>query len=163
MGTEDLKKYIQDFVEENLEDEKYFVVDISIAGFLTGKKKIIVSLDGDEGVNIDVCGFISRKLGFHLEEEELIDTAYTLEVSSAGLDQPLVLFRQYKKNIGRNIQVKTQDKEAEIKKGILLTVDSDQIVIKEEIKQNGKGKKTTFVESLIPFSNIIETKVLVSI
>ena len=163
MGKEDLKTIIHDFVAEHLEDEKHFVVDISILGFDGGRKKILVSLDGDEGINIDVCGNISRKLGHMLEEEELIPTAYTLEVSSPGLDQPLVLLRQYKKNLGRKVQVTTNEEEHTTKKGELLIVESDHILIKEEIKQNGKGKKTTFVESLIPFANIIETKVLVSI
>jgi ribosome maturation factor RimP len=50
--------------------------------------KLIILLDGDNGIGIDECAQVSRHVGFHLEEENVIETAYNLEVSSPGIDTP---------------------------------------------------------------------------
>ena len=81
-----------------------------------------------------------------------------LEVSSPGLDTPLNLTRQYQKNIGRNVGIKLA--EAKAREGKLLSVNDDGITIEEKIKE--KGKKAEMIESFIPFTDITETKVLIS-
>jgi ribosome maturation factor RimP len=52
---------------------------------------------------------VSRHVGFHLEEENVIETAYNLEVSSPGIDFPLSSPRQYAKNVGRTLGIKMAD------------------------------------------------------
>ena len=59
--------------------------------------KILILVDGDEGITIDRCAEISRRTGATLEEQETMSDAYVLEVSSPGLEHPLKLMRQYKK------------------------------------------------------------------
>ena len=54
-----------------------------------GNQKVLVLIDGDEGVNIDDCSKISRKVGPILEEGDFMPGKYLLEVSSPGLDHPL--------------------------------------------------------------------------
>lgn len=71
-----------------------------------GSQKLVVTLDGDRGVMIDQCASISRQLGNKIEELDLIEGKYNLEVSSAGMGSPLKLPRQYKKNQGRTLNVK---------------------------------------------------------
>ena len=131
--------------------------------FLVGVKmhpngKLEILVDGDHGISIQDCAGISRHVGFHLEEENAIDHAYRLEVSSPGIDAPIMLNRQYQKNIGRNVQVKLQDGLE--KTGKLLEVTADYIIIEEKIKE--KGKKAVEQQSNIPFDYIITTKVLIS-
>ena len=105
----ELANQIKSIVEANLTDGSgLYIVDVLISGN-TGKQKITVLMDGDEGISIDQCASISRKLGFELEEKELVDSAYTLEVSSPGVDYPLVSQRQYEKNVGRLIQLILND------------------------------------------------------
>ena len=94
-----LEKTLISFIEKNLLDNQ-FLVDLKVS---SGATKISVAVDTEEGILIDACGKISRKLGDYIEEEELIEGAYILEVSSPGLDQPLLRIEQYKKNIEENL------------------------------------------------------------
>ena len=152
MGVE---KRIRELAEEKLADRPdLFIVDIKVVN----NAKIIVLLDGDEGVGIHDCALVSRHVGFHLEEENLIEHAYNLEVSSPGLDTPLLSDRQYQKNVGRNVVIKLTD-GSKIE-GKLLEVKVEGLLIAHSVKE--KGKKAQEVESIIEKSNIAETKVSVS-
>jgi ribosome maturation factor RimP len=72
--------------------------------------------------------------------------------------EPLLLTRQYHKNIGRELSVKLN--EGVVKEGKLLAVTESAILIEEKVKE--KGKKVQLVETQIEFNNIVETKVLIS-
>ena len=133
-------------------DSTLFVVDVTLTG-PKSYQKLRVFLDGDKGVTIDQCVEISRKLAKRLDEEDLIKDAYQLEVSSAGIDQPLQLLRQYHRNVGRMVKVfKTDGKEV---KGTLVSVNEREIAI--EIK----NKKVTEMSTIL-FQDIQHTKVLVT-
>lgn len=119
---------------------------------------LIILVDGDNGIGIAECVQISRYVGFKLEEEDVIKTAYNLEVSSPGIDTPLIMPRQYTKNIGRNLAIKMADGSK--REGKLNALTEDAILIEEQIKQ--KGKKAEIIESVIPLDKITETKVLIS-
>lgn len=154
----DLEAKINDYLQEIITDPNYFVVDIVVSG--SDKRKIIILLDGDEGVDIDFCASVSRQLSARLEEDEVMgDQAYILEVSSPGLDHPLMNERQYKKNIGREIKVETTDDA--IITGELLKVEPDFILVNQQKKEKG-SKKIKEEEVSIPFQSIKKTKVLVS-
>jgi len=131
-----------------------FLVDVK----MHSNGKLMILVDGDQGIGIDDCVAISRHVGFHLEEESVLETAYNLEVSSPGIDTPLVLPRQYTKNIGRTLSIKMDDGTK--REGILSSITEDAIVIEEKTKE--KGKKAETVEAVIPISKITETKVLIS-
>jgi len=146
---------VRELVEEKIADrDDLFIVSIKMHG--NGVLEILV--DGDRGIAIEDCVQISRHVGFHLEEENVIDRAYRLEVSSPGVDAPLSSLRQYQKNIGRVVRV--IDLEGTKREGKLLAVEEQDILI-EEVKKE-KGKKATVQEAEIPFDNIKETKVLIS-
>jgi ribosome maturation factor RimP len=150
-----IEKRVTELVEEKIADmPNLFLVDVK----MHSNGKLIVLVDGDNGIGIADCAAISRHVGFHLEEENVIEEAYNLEVSSPGIDTPLVLKRQYAKNIGRTVSIKMGDGTK--KEGELLTAGDDFIIITETIKQ--KGKKAETVESTIPTDKITETKVLIS-
>ena len=118
----------------------------------------MILIDGDNGVGIDDCVAVSRHVGFRLEEENVIETAYNLEVSSPGIDTPLTSLRQYLKNTGRNLSIKMADGTK--REGKLSGITEDAILIEEKTKE--KGKKAETVEAVIPISQITETKVLIS-
>ncbi len=133
-----------------------FLVEVLVSA--SGERqKITVYVDGDEGVSVETCAKISRKLAEALDEDNP-DLAYTLEVSSPGLDQPLKLERQYKKNIGRTVRVVLQDNQTV--KGRLVQVNPERITLAEETRTAGKKKETK--ERHITFTNIIKTNVLAS-
>ncbi|QHS55020.1 ribosome assembly cofactor RimP [Mucilaginibacter sp. 14171R-50] len=150
-----IEKRVTELVEEKIADmPNLFLVDVK----MHPNGKLIVLVDGDNGIGIADCVAISRHVGFHLEEENVIDTPYNLEVSSPGIDAPLTLKRQYAKNTGRTLAIKMNDGAK--REGVLKEVGDDFIVINETIKE--KGKKAVIIESNIPTDNITETKVLIS-
>lgn len=150
-----VEKRIRELIEEKIADRPdLFIVDIK----MVNNSKIIILLDGDKGVGIHDCAIVSRHVGFHLEEENLIDQAYNLEVSSPGLDTPLLLDRQFQKNVGRLLIIKLNDgKKVE---GELINQDDANIIIMETVKE--KGKKGKKVERIINRNEVSEVKVGVS-
>ncbi len=150
-----VEKRVIELVEEKIADRPdLFLVDVQ----MQGGGLLTILIDGDNGVAITDCVAISRHVGFHLEEENTIEQAYNLEVSSPGLDMPLKSLRQYQKNISRLLGVKLIDGSKH--EGKLLAADESGITIEENIKE--KGKKATLIQNIIPFTDITETKVLVS-
>ena len=117
---------------------------------------MLVVIDGDHGVNIDDCAKLSRELSKALDDASIFDASYMLEVSTPGLDQPLKLKRQYRKNIGRKLRVQRPDNSIE---GKLLEVFEDHIIVAQE---TGTGKKKVINSLEIQFSEIDKSFVLVS-
>jgi ribosome maturation factor RimP len=116
---------------------------------------IKVFIDGDKGVSIEKLVQYNRGLYRQIEEGNMFpNDDFSLEVSSPGLDEPLKLYRQYLKNIGRYVEV--TEKEGVIKEGKLLNVTETEIVIEEE---KGKGKKKETVQHTISFGDIKATKI----
>jgi len=151
----DVEKYVTNLVEEKISDrEDLFLVSVKFVPNI----KLSILVDGDEGISIKDCAAISKHVGFHLEEENIIEAAYNIEVSSPGIDSPLILDRQYIKNIGREVIVKLETGEKH--EGTLLNYTSTGITIKETIKE--KGKKAFEQETFFSIDSIVETKVLIS-
>jgi ribosome maturation factor RimP len=100
----DLNQKIKGWIDDYVGQGPIFLVDLLVT---QGARRTLISilLDTEEGVTIEECALLSRKLGHHMEENEWIEEAYNLEVSSPGLDYPLTQGWQFKKNIGRQIKV----------------------------------------------------------
>lgn len=150
------KERILELVEQSLADPAHFVVDVVVTS-RRGSNKVLVLVDGDKGIGIDDCAEISRKLSEKLDDEEALDDKYLLEVSSPGLDHPLILLRQYKRNIGRNVKVHLHD--GKLLEGKIVDVNDETLKLQQEI---GKGKKKELKEMDISFSDIKKTLVTVS-
>ncbi|WP_448702200.1 ribosome assembly cofactor RimP [Mucilaginibacter sp. AW1-3] len=156
MSEKKIEQRVAMLVEEKISDRPdLFLVDVK----MLPNRKLMVLVDGEQGIGIADCAAISRFVGFKLEEENVIEEAYNLEVSSPGIDTPLTLPRQYTKNIGRNVGIKMLDGAK--REGTLKSIDNDNIIIEEKVKAE-KGKKAVIQESIIPLSQIAETKVLIS-
>ncbi|MHA4809190.1 ribosome assembly cofactor RimP [Flavitalea flava] len=153
MGNE-IVKTVESMLEAIMADEPaYFLVDVRIKP----TNNIKVFLDGDQGISIEKCVQYNRALYKKLEEAGLFPgDDFSLEVSSPGLEEPLKLFRQYKKNIGRPVEVLIQDGTK--KEGRLMEVTEDGIII-EEVK--GKNKKKEVISHTFLFDNIKTTKIQV--
>ena len=153
----ELKHTIEEIVEKHLPDENHFIVEVKMAE-KSGKTLLNLLIDSDQGVTIETCARMSRLVSEELELKEFMPEAYTIEVSSPGLDYPLSSKRQYSKNIGRDLKVNfSADKEVV---GKLLEVDDDGI--KMLVKRKEKGKKATEEELAIPFEEVKKSVVQVS-
>ena len=150
-----MRKKVEELLNQALaEKPSLFLIDLSISE----ANQIRVVLDGDQGVSVQDCIDVSRAIEHNLDREE---QDFSLEVHSAGVSEPFSLVRQYKKNIGRNLQVKTAEETIE---GELVAVTDDSVTLKwkaREPKPVGKGKVTVQKEAVLPYNDIVEAKVMI--
>ena len=140
-----------------MKDDSYFIVDV-IAKAAGGRQKILILLDADEGVTIDDCAQLSRSVGHHIEENEVMENAYVLEVSSPGLDHPIKLLRQFKKNVDRNLKLLL--KEGKVIKGLLKEATEESLLL--ELESSKKKKDIVPSEMRVAMKEIEKANVLVS-
>ena len=137
------------------ENSSLFLISLNISD----QNHILVIIDGDEGVSVNDCIAVSRKIENNIDREQV---DYSLEVASAGVSEPLNLPRQYKKNIGRTLEVTTKSDKFE---GELVEVDEEGIKLSwtaREPKPVGKGKHTVEKEAKLAFSDIGKAKVVIT-
>lgn len=150
------KDYINTLVEEKIAEMPYFIVDITVSS----SNVIRVEIDGDKGVNINDCVQISRHIENNLDREA---EDFELTVSSAGMDQPFKILRQYQRYLNREVSIKKLSGEKMT--GRLLKATEDEVIIEQSRKERieGKKKKQTIVEEIVlPMNEIKETKVVIS-
>ncbi|MGX7667197.1 ribosome assembly cofactor RimP [Flavobacterium pedocola] len=150
------KEKVSELLESVLaERPSLFLIDFAI----TDAYKIIVTLDGDNGVNLQDCIDVSRAIENNLDRGE---QDFSLEVASAGATSPLKMPRQFKKNIGRKLKVTTADEKIEAE----ITEANDAFIVLEwsarEPKQIGKGKETVQKRAEIKYEDIKEAVVIIT-
>lgn len=152
-----MQKKVTELLNSALDNNKsLFLIDFSISN----GNQIRVVIDGDHGVTVNDCIAVSREIEHNLDREEV---DFSLDVASAGVSEPLVNTRQYIKNIGRKLSVKTQDGKAV--EGNLAKADSKEIILQwkaREPKPIGKGKVTVQKELVLDYKDIVEAKVMVT-
>lgn len=110
------------------------MVDVVLRGE-RASKVIEVYVDSDNGISLDECSEISRALSEKLDETDLIQGRYRLDVSSPGLDRPLKLIRQYRKNLGRMCKVMVSEEGKNVvREGTLDAVTEKTITINKNKK-----------------------------
>ena len=152
----EFRKKIEDLLNGFLaEREDLYLIDLKISA----ADAITVILDGDSGVTLQDCLDASRAIEFNMDREE---HDFSLQVMSAGLSEPLVSQRQFRKNIGRDLEILlTDSKEIE---GELAKVEEDKItlILKYRApKEVGKGKVDVVEEKEILYTEIKKALVAV--
>jgi ribosome maturation factor RimP len=122
----DLRKLL----EPGVEATGFELVDVEIAGS-QHSPTLRVYIDGPVGVNVDDCARVSRQLSALLDVEDPLPGQYTLEVSSPGLDRPLVKPEDFKRFVGETIKVKMHEPLQGRKNfsGRLVDVAADHVVV----------------------------------
>ncbi|TWP30986.1 ribosome assembly cofactor RimP [Apibacter muscae] len=153
-----LKDKVESLIEKFLQERTdIFLISCKISA----DNKIEVIIDGDEGISIQDCLQCSRAIENNLDREE---EDFALSVYSAGVTNPLILPRQYKKNLGRELKVFLEGGK-EIN-GVLEQVKDDKITLtwKERIpKEKGKGKVTVELREEIEIQNIQKATINIKI
>lgn len=129
------KSLVEKLVLERLgEMEGYFVVDIRISS----NNVIQVEIDNINGrVAIDDCVRVSRNVEHNLDREE---EDFELTVSSAGLDKPLRVLKQFYKAVGKQVTVYPGDGQKKIE-GEMLSADEEGFVLQTKTKEKVEGRK----------------------
>jgi len=152
-----MREKVTKLLEQALEKNKsLFLIDLNISE----DNRIRIILDGDNGVTVEDCMAVSREIEHNLDREEL---DFSLEVMSAGVSEPLLFERQYKKNIGRNLKVKTKNDDTF--EGEITNVDDKEVTLQwkaREPKPVGKGKVTVQKEVILSYKDIVEAKVMIT-
>ena len=156
MIEEKIASLLEDkFNEEEFQD--FYLVDLEIRE----SARIAVFVDADSGLTTVQCAKLSRYLEEYLDEQNWKNGKYILEVSSPGVDRPLKFPRQYVKNIGKKIDIKTADGDS--LRATLKDANEDFVVLeyRDKIKQ-GKRKKHVVKQLELPYDAIKKAKIRIS-
>ena len=152
----EFRKKIEELLNQFLEERNdLFLIDLKISA----NDDVTVILDGDNGVSLQDCLDASRAIEFNMDREE---HDFSLQVMSAGLSEALASERQFRKNIGRDLDVLMKD-DTKIE-GELVKVDAEKITLLlryRKPKEIGKGKVDVEEEREIPYSGIKKALVAV--
>ncbi|WP_405209345.1 ribosome assembly cofactor RimP [Aquimarina sp. LLG6339-5] len=152
-----LKDKVQSLLAEALEERPSLFL---ISQKIHPGNIIEIIVDGDGGITVEDCIALSRAIEHNLDREE---EDFSLQVMSAGVSEGLVHRRQYKKNIGRKLKVKTEG--GNTIEGELVSVSDNSIDLvwkAREPKPVGKGKITVTKEASISYDEIQEAKVMIT-
>ena len=152
------KEKVETLVQEALvENPSLFLIDLTVGG----DNSIRVLLDGDQGVTLEACMQVSRKVEHNLDREE---NDFSIEVSSCGVGSPLTIPRQFKKNVSRKLEV--TDREDKQVQGTLVEATDTSFTLQwkaREPKPIGKGKVTVTKTREFQYGQYNSAKVIVSI
>ncbi len=143
------EKHVRKLAEQQLDGSDKFVVQVMVKP----GNKIMVFIDGDGEVTVGDCVAVSRAIEGNLNRDE---EDFHLTVSSAGLDMPFSLMRQYKKYINRAIKVELMDGSKMT--GILTEITDKELGIKELTKKQKNKKAEAGPEQRLALNEIKETK-----
>lgn len=146
---------IQEIVAQTIENTDFKVVEIEIKNS-HGRKTIGVFLDSEHGITIDKCREFSRSIGDRLEQANVIEGEYILEVSSPGVDRPIKEDWQFRKNIGREVllQIKSPDNTITEYKGKIESLTGDVLGLRVKGKKKEQDQLLEFLLQSIQSARI---------
>jgi ribosome maturation factor RimP len=144
---EKIKVITNSIVEKN----GFFLIDFVLRG--NEKNRVIeIFVDGERNISAEDCAIISREINTAIETQNLIESNYRLDVSSPGIDRPLLYLKQYPKHVKRKFDISyNQNNETKKLTGKLVDVSGEDLTFLSDNKQ-----------IIINFNNIIKAKVLAS-
>ncbi len=148
------KDKVLEILNGQIVGDGYYVVDVKVSS----GNKIMVSVDGPQGITIEYIKKVSRLIegSFDREVED-----FELEVSSPGIGQPFKVYQQYLKCILKPVKVTL--KNSSVVEGVLVSANQDSFVVKVEVKEKREGdsKKKLYVEekqfTMDEVKSVIET------
>ena len=151
------KTALEQVINEALEGTKMYLVTLKVS-----KDNVIdVALDSDEDITIDDCVAVNDAVlaAFDRDDED-----YELTVGSYGITSPLLLPRQYRKNVGLEVEVLTADGRK--LKGTLADADDEGFTLSMTVKRKLEGKKRPELveeQERFKYSDIKQTKNIIKI
>jgi ribosome maturation factor RimP len=139
-------------IERCAEQNGAHVIETVLRG-TRGRAVVEVFVDSETGVTVDVCSTISRALQTQIELEHLLEGAYRLDVSSPGIDRPLLHPWQYAKHVGRDLILRVAEGETVTeRRGRLIAADADGITL-----EGGPPRRRT--TTIVRFTDVREARI----
>ncbi len=155
-----LTQEVQQTIESIINTANPDVYVVEMAFHKGGSSVLLIRIDTDNGVMLEECIVLNRKIGKYLEESEVFDFEYNLEVTSPGVGEPLLLPRQYQKEIGHRLRV-LMNPDGMVVEGELTQANEQDFTLKLDLKKRKKADKSIVeTEKIILFSDIKEAKVV---
>lgn len=152
----DFRTKVEQLVHEFLTTrDDLYLVELKISA----SSDITVILDGDNGLTLQDCLDASRAIEFNLDREE---HDFSLQVMSPGLSEPLKFPRQYKKNMGREVDLLLNNDEKV--EGEITAVDEEKVTLTLRYRRPklvGKGKEDVVEEREIPYTEIKKALIII--
>lgn len=141
------KEIVEQYIKETIKDTGIFLVEIN----MKPGNVITLYIDKPGGITVDECGEVNLALEQKLDRDT---NDFELNVSSPGLNRPFKVIEQYEKNLGKKVEV--IQKSGEKKKGLLRSVNQNEIILETQVKKN---KKLESVTATINFGDIKSTRI----
>jgi ribosome maturation factor RimP len=144
----DTKRQVESVANRVADEQGVEVFDIELFG--KGKLLLRVAIDKEGGVTLDDCERFSKSLGALLDVEDVMHRAYTLEVSSPGLDRPLRSLREFERNKGKLVRIVTVEK-----------IENQNFLVGRIAEVNDNGIVTLLVDDRaigIPYEKIAKAR-----
>ena len=148
-----LEQRIEQIIEPAICDLGFEIVRVQLSGNLNPRLQIMAEPVSDQEMTVDHCAMISKTISALLDVDDPIQGAYTLEISSPGLDRPLVKLRDYMRFIGCEARIETLiaiDGRKRFR-GRLRDVKDNTIIISVDCR-----------DRCIPYSSVRRAKLLIS-
>ena len=142
------KQQLESLAKRVADEQGVEVFDIELLG--KGKLLLRVAIDKEGGVTLDDCERFSKSLGALLDVEDVMHRAYTLEVSSPGLDRPLRSLREFERNKGKLARIVTVEK-----------IENQNFLVGRIAEVNDNGLVTLLVDDRaidIPYEKIAKAR-----
>ena len=139
---EEYESRVEKFLTPIMEENNYELVDVEYVKE-AGTWYLRAYIDKEGGFTVDDCEMVSRRLSDWLDKEDFIDDSYILEVSSPGLGRPLKKEKDFKRSLGKLVEIRTYrpiEKQKEFC-GILNAYDSNSVTIDEDGTERTFDKK----------------------
>ncbi|QQS49823.1 MAG: ribosome assembly cofactor RimP [Bacteroidota bacterium] len=149
------KDKIHSLIAGKLSEGDYFVVSLDV----TSANRIRLVVDSMSGITIEECVQFSRLIEHNLDREV---EDFSLEVTSPGLSSSLLVKEQYKRNIGRELDI--QLKSGSKLKGLVLSTNEEGVTLECEVKVKIDGsnrKQTVKQEQTINYTDIVSAFVII--
>ncbi len=145
-----LKENIEKIAGEIANSKGLFIIDINLRG--NDRNRVIeIFIDGEKNISAEDCADFSREINEVFEREETIKSSYRLDVSSPGVDRPLIYLKQFPKHLNRKFEITyLSGGEKKKFKGKLVKIDGELLTFKSDR------------EIIINFNDIIKAKVIIS-
>lgn len=153
----DVIKKIELILEEPLKGHGYDIVRILLGGNYRKTLQIMIENQDERSITLEDCEKVSRLSSVLLDQHDPISEAYTLEISSPGMDRPLTKVKDYQKYTGREVVVKTYQaiENRKVFVGILESASEETITL---VVKNDKGEEGTVS---IPYGDIRSGKLYI--
>lgn len=140
---------IREIAQQVAEQNNLFLIDLIVRGS-ESSRVIEVFIDGEINITAEECALVSREISKQIDEKELLKS-YRLDVSSPGVERPLIYLKQYQKHLNRLFEIEFNVSDSPTAfKGKLISIEDEVLTF-----QSNKEIK-------IKFQDIVKAKVLVS-